>query len=55
MLTHWQTRGAASTVQEISVLDNAFVLIEGHPSSLNQDEPSGFCAPYVLMTLSSMQ
>ena len=28
----WQARGAPSTAQEISVLDNAFVLIEGHPA-----------------------
>jgi hypothetical protein len=28
----WQARGAPSTAQEISVLDNAFVLIEGRPS-----------------------
>jgi hypothetical protein len=27
----WQPGGATSTAQEISVLDNAFVLIEGHP------------------------
>jgi hypothetical protein len=30
----WQPRGATSTAQEISVLDNAFVLIEGHPTLL---------------------
>ena len=43
----WQTKRCSRTAQDISVLDNAFALIEGHPrTSFTCQESSHFAATY---------